>query len=289
MKRTMTVLVALVVLAGAVVPATAVAQPPSATAEDAAIQAQIDGTNVSENASEKGQNASVSPGTMLAGAIGAQQAEFAGAVEHRAFGLEVAAAATNDSKGQVLARTHAHLQDRSKHLEERLDELETARANGTISEAQYQAQMTEVVAEVGHVRNMANSSDQIAKGLPEATLQENGINVTAIQELQRHAENMTGSEVARMARHIAGPNVGHSFGAHAGGPMMGMPGGPIDGMPGPDAHYWGNETTQTENHRHNGQSGPQQTTTDEDDDHMMDDVTNTTTTSREMTQGGQQS
>lgn len=229
MNRTLTLLVALGVLAGAMVPTMAVAQPaaPPSGVGDTTLQAQTQVNNST--------NASVPPGAMLAGSIGAQQAEIRGTVDHRAFGLQVAAARTNQTRAQLLVQNQDRLQERLDALQERLHTMEQARENGSISQARYQVQVTKIETEANQIRSMANTSAQIARGMPVEILEANGVNVTAIEQLREHARTMTGPEVARLARQIAGHQTGHPLGPPdgiPGGPIAGLPGGPHDGPPG---------------------------------------------------------
>lgn len=237
MNRTLTVLVALAVLAGAMVPAVAIAQPATqANGAEDPLQAQTQMNNST--------NATVSPGAMLAGSIGAQQAEIRGAVDHRAFGLQIAAAESNQTRARILAQHQERLQERLDGVQERLRTMEHARENGSISEARYQVQATKAATEANQIRNMANTSAQVANGLPAEILEANGVNVTAIQQLREHARDMTGPEVAQLARQIAGKQTGHPL-----GPPDGIPGGPMDGMPG------GPDGTPGDGHGNGGQGG----------------------------------
>ncbi len=287
MKRTFALVVAVSVLMAGIVPAMAAAQPAadSAAIDDATIVAQADenatDANETEDAGEPDENATenaaVSPGAKLAGALGAQEAELQGEMEQRTFGLQVAAAATNGSKAQVLAHTQERLQERLNETSERLEELKQARENGSISDARYQAEVTEIAAETATVRHMGNSTERAASGLPADVLQQNGVNVTAIQQLQTHAQNMTGHEVAEIARSIAGNQVGQRM-----GPPDGMPGGPPADVPGGPG--MGDGQNQTDDRAGQGQSGHGQG--GHGNMTAPDDETNTTATNTTTTQAG---
>lgn len=226
MNRTVTLLVALAVLVGGLAPAVAVAQPSQTATDDATIQAQTD-----ENAT-----ATDAPGATLAGVIGTQKAEIQGEVEQRAFGHQVAAAATNQSRAQVLAHTQERLQERLDGLQERHQALERARDNGNISDARYRAEVTQVAAKTATVRHMANNTERVAIAMPADTLEANGVNVTAIQVLRTQAQHMSGPEVMAIAHSVAGTDMGEPF-----GPPASMPGALPDEMPG----HQPNNTTMT--------------------------------------------
>ncbi|MFB6266739.1 MAG: hypothetical protein ABEI31_03690 [Halodesulfurarchaeum sp.] len=252
MKHTVPLVVALLVLAGGVVPSMVAAQPAqkSAALDGSAIVAQTEdnetATNATNdtnatnhtnatNATNASENATVSPGAMLSGVIGVQHAEINGAVEQRAFGLRVAAAASNGSIAQVIDETEQNLQARLSSLRAELQRLREARRNGSISEATYRAEVSELAARIQNVRALANSSARTAQHLPADVLQEHGVNVSAIRTLKMHAANLTGPEVAEIARSIAGPDIGKPVGPPEGvpgGPPEWVPGGPSDGMPG---------------------------------------------------------
>jgi hypothetical protein len=222
MNRRLAVLVSVAMLVAAVGPAVAVAQPGAAQAADDGPLAAEETTTAS-NATDEAAN-QTTPGAMLSGTIGVQKAEMNGEIERRAFGIQVAQAASNQSAAQVLARTQERLQDRVGELEQRRDRLQASRENGSISESRYRAQIAVMAAESAQVQTMANVSTQTAQGLPADVLQANGVNVTAIQQLRERARAMSGPEVAAIARQIAGPNVGAPM-----GPPDDVPGSPAKG------------------------------------------------------------
>lgn len=279
MNRALTIIIALAVLAGGILPGMAAAQPalaPAATdAGDFVLQEDDNATIENQTA-----NASVSPGATLAGVIGAQQAEVQGAVEQRAFGLEVAAAATSGDRAAVLAKTQGQLQNRTENLEARLDSLKQARDNGNISEARFQAEATEISAQAANVRNLANSTERTAEHLPTDILEANGVNVTAIQMLKTNAENLAGPEVAAIAQSIAGPSMGTPV-----GPPESIPGAPPDGVPGePPEDMPGNETETSDQDDAGNVTTTTPTTTQSEDDETT--TSTTTTTQTDSTDGG---
>jgi hypothetical protein len=100
------------------------------------------------------------------------------------------------------------IEQRLTELDERKATLTEARENGTISEGRYRAEMSRVAAETETAKRLANQSENVSQGLPADLLESKGINATAIQTLQERANNLTGPEVAEIARSIAGPKVG---------------------------------------------------------------------------------
>jgi hypothetical protein len=157
------------------------------------------------------ESGSVSPGEKLSGVVSVQRAELAGEVAERTYGVTIARANSSGAKAAVVADTVDDVQERVETLERRKETLKEARRNGSISEGKYRAEMAEVAAELSTARRLANASSDTAAGLPEDVLRERGINVTAIQALQDRAANLTGPEVASIARSIAGESVGKSI------------------------------------------------------------------------------
>ncbi|AOW80232.1 hypothetical protein HTSR_1050 [Halodesulfurarchaeum formicicum] len=217
MKQALSILVVLSVVAAGVVPAMAVAG--SASLDATAEQAQ---TTTAEP---------IAPGAVLSGSIGAQQAELQGAVEQRAFALKIAAGGGNETRARLLATEQRALENRSQHLEQRLQEMQRAHQNGTISTARYQGEVTGLVAQTRTLEQYANLTERTARNIPADILEQQGVDVQALAQMQERARTMAGPEAAAMAQRIAGPSTGHSY-----GPPQHAPGGPShgDGMNRPD-------------------------------------------------------
>lgn len=169
----------------------------------------------------------VAPGQMLSGVVDVQRAAVEGDVEARAFGLQVARAATDNATADVVAERLGAIEQRLDRLQERTQTLEQARENGSMSEGEYRARVAGVVARTQTAERLANQTAEVSQGLPTAILEAKGINVTAIQTLQERAGDLRGPEVAAIARDIAGGGVDVSI---PGGPLgVGGDGGPADG------------------------------------------------------------
>lgn len=188
MKRT-SILVALMVVVGMVaVPAVgAVAQQNSETEND------VDET---------------SPGERLSGVVGVQQAEFDGEIERNAFTIALDRADDNATKASHIAEKLNETEARLSELDERKAELDEQRANGDITEGQYRAQTAKMATEVETQKQQLNQSNATASELPAETLEENGVNVTAIGTLMDNANELSGDEVSEIARSIAGDRSG---------------------------------------------------------------------------------
>ncbi len=258
MKRILAVLVAIAMLVSITGPAMALADPATSTSTDIEPLAQTTDADLNNTTANE-----TPPGVMLAGSIAVHQEEIQGEIEHRSFGLQVAAAATNDSKAQVLNRTQEQLQERVTEMDREMIRLNESRANGTISESQYQVRMSGLLTGSSNLERMANSTNQTAAMLPQETLEANGVNVTALEQIRTHAHNMTGPETAEMARQIAGNSVGTPM-----GPPQDMMWGPMSGSSGSPAAGADNETGM----------GDGTTSGDRNGDGMMGQPTTTTTT-----------
>jgi len=189
--KTAFVAVALAVLALAAIPAAGMAATDGPLADH------------NENSTED-ENASVAPGERLSGVVGVQEAELEGEVDKRTFGIEVAQAASNESRADVVAKQLEGVAGRLDETEQRKQELDEARANGSMSEGKYRAEVAELATRTETAKELANESENASQGLPAGLLEEKGINATAIQTLKDRANELTGPEVAEIARGIAG-------------------------------------------------------------------------------------
>jgi len=149
-------------------------------------------------------NATVQPGAQLAGAVSVGEAELDGEVQSRTFGIRVAQANTADAKAKIVAHQLNDSEQRLEALEERKQELQEARDNGSMSEGEYRAKVARMHAETKNVERLASETNETARGLPVETLEANGVNATRIKMLSDRANELSGPEVAEIARGIAG-------------------------------------------------------------------------------------
>jgi hypothetical protein len=193
MRRISIATVAVLVLVGTVaaVPAAGLVQ----SSDDGAASAQ---TAANES------NASVAPGERLSGVVGVGEAELEGEVESRAFGLAVARADSDEARADLIAQKVNESRERVENLSERREQLREARENGSISQGQYAARIAELAARSDNVQRTANDTANASEGLPAELLESKGVNASAIQQLRDNARNLTGQEVAEIARSIAG-------------------------------------------------------------------------------------
>ncbi|MFB6295677.1 MAG: hypothetical protein ABEH66_02405 [Halobacteriales archaeon] len=192
--------------------------------------------------------AAVAPGDRLQAAVGVQRAEVDGDIRERSFGVAFTTAGTNDSKAAAVGALVEDLEARLGRLEQRKRELDAARDNGTISKSEYRAELTVLAARIATVRRLANQSAAASRRLPAAALERRGVDPASIRALGNRAANLTGPEVAAIARSVAGERTGKGLaggnrpnvtGPPSGGPGGGPPGGNVSGPPGENG---GNES-----------------------------------------------
>lgn len=181
---------------------------------------------------ENGDDSSsdIQPGERMAGVAGIQSAEFGGELTHRAYGLQIAQAATDDSaRGAVVAGQLDNIEERMSSLEERKESLQAERDQGNISAGQYRAKMAQLTVEQKTMDRLTNQSGSAAQGLPDHVREAHRINMTAIDTLRDRAHALTGPETAEIAQSIAGPHAGND------GPTGPIERGPPDRNGGPPA------------------------------------------------------
>ncbi|RQG98587.1 hypothetical protein [Natrarchaeobius oligotrophus] len=217
MKRLGTILMAIVLVAAlAAVPLGAA----TALADDS-------DDNSNDNA-DGIENNTVKPGEQLTGVVGVQDAEIDGEVSDRTFGIKIANAQSDEAKADIVGDRLDEIEERLDEHEAEFEEVEKARENGEISEGEYRAEIAKVTAENANTERAAEQAGETAGELPEDVLEERGINVEAIQELQEQANELGGPETTELAQSIAGENVGNGVAGDF------EPGAP-DEIPGDDA------------------------------------------------------
>lgn len=194
------------VAAVVLVVAAMIAAPVAAAAAGSAVSGAAETTDTPE----PGEDATA-PGEKLTGVVAVQGSELDGEMRERTFGARVASAESDRAKADVVAEELDDLERRLAELEDRKEEVEQARENGEISGGTYRAEMAEVAAETANAKRMANHTERVASELPADLLAEKGINVEAIQTLKDRAADLSGPEVAEIAKSIAGDSVGTSI------------------------------------------------------------------------------
>lgn len=240
----------------------AVGAVPVAALADAGVggqQTAEDGPESNETANE-----SLAPGERFAGVVGVQKADVEGEMQARTFGQRVAAAASNRSAAGVVAAEVDDLDERLADLDAQMQELERARENGTLGEGQYRARLAQLHAEQRGLQRQINQTESVARELPAEALEAKGVNATAIATLRSQAGELSGPEVAAIARSIAGKNAGKGVGGppeRAGPPAFvenrtGGPGAPGNGSASGQGNDGPPENAGPENAGPRNQTGP---------------------------------
>jgi len=158
-------------------------------------------------------NDAAAPGAQLAGVVAVGDAEIDGEVESRAYDIRVDRANSSAAKAAVVADQLNRTSERLGELQERRQQLEQARDNGSMSEGEYRSRVATLHSESKNAQRLLNQTDETASELPADTLEANGVNVDAIRALSDRAANLTGPETAEIARSIAGDSAGKAVGA----------------------------------------------------------------------------
>ena len=204
-KLLTTLVVALAVLAGGVAAAAGPTAAPQVAANDTTTNA-------------------TAPGAQLAGVVGVQQAEVDSALDNRTFGLRVATADSDAERAAIIAERQNNTRAQLASQTDRLAALREARANGTISNAEYRARVATVAAQAADTKRDAAQLNRTARDLPAAVRERNNINVSAIERLRTDARNLGGPETAAIARSIGGTSARNPMAGDGRGSPIGTPG-----------------------------------------------------------------
>jgi hypothetical protein len=164
------------------------------------------------------------PGAQLAGVVGVQQAEVDSDLDNRTFGLRVANADSDEERAAIIAERQNTTRAQLASQTDRLAALREARANGTISNAEYRARVATVAAQAADTERDAAQLNRTARRLPDGVRERNNINVSAIERLRTDARNLGGPETAAIARSIGGTTARNPMAGGGRGPPMGTPG-----------------------------------------------------------------
>lgn len=223
----------------------------------AAVTDHVEGTSAVADADDgleaaENESANPRPGERFAGAVGVQAAEIDAEVDSRAFGLRLAAAETDEERAAVIAEQLERNERRLDAVAERQSELRDRRAAGELSEGAHAARMAKTVVDVSGVSRTTDQLANASTGVQEASLAERGVDGDQIRALRDRADELSGPEVAALAREIGGNRTGAPMGPNRGGdPGVGIgppetgdePPGAGDGPPGANgSHPGGNES-----------------------------------------------
>jgi hypothetical protein len=199
----------------------------------------VDGSSAA-NAQAAENGSEVAPGERMSGVVGVGEAEISADHQQRAFGRQIAQAQSGDARANAVAERLTDVEQRLTELEQRRATLEQQHEAGEISDGRYRAEIARIVAQTETLRSLGNQTGQVAQGIPTDLLEQRNVSAERIQRISARASNLTGPEVAEIARGIAGNSVGKV----PGGPPADIPMGPPDddrprGPPGGDDRHGG--------------------------------------------------
>ncbi|MFC7045277.1 SHOCT domain-containing protein [Halobacteriaceae archaeon GCM10025711] len=115
-------------------------------------------------------------------------------------------ARANSSNGtaRIVTQTVTQLQERLQEIDAQRTQLREMRANGSISQAEYQARLAALATRTQQLERLANRSHETARGLPAAVRERNQVDLNAIDQVRTSARNMSAGEMSTAARSIAG-------------------------------------------------------------------------------------
>ncbi len=170
------------------------------------------GAALPEQDEEADDGDDIRPGERLGGVVGVQEAEIDGEIESRSFGIKTAQDRTDDARSDAVAEQLERNEQRLTELQQRQQELREQRDAGEITNGTYRAKMAETVAETENVKRTTNARANVSAELPDEMLEERGVDAEKIRTLQERANELSGPEVAEIARGIAGERVGAPMG-----------------------------------------------------------------------------
>ena len=199
-------------------------QDDSVTGQDDSVTGQDDSGAAGEQTERDEMNeSSISPGERLSGAIGVQNAEVTGEVESRAFGVALGRAETDEERADIVAERIERSEERLAVIEQRQQELKERHDAGELSQGAYAARIAETAAQTESVKRDANRSAAVAHEIPETIRAERGLDDERLETLRERASELSGGEVAAVARGVAGNNVGGSMASERRGGVGGTP------------------------------------------------------------------
>lgn len=217
------VLLALFVVGGALV----AAAPAGATAHDDGAASQVvaptgDRVDLSDarpapsaTGAAAANNSTNSPlGTDISSFMQSNAAEVDGTVETGMWSAAFDGTENESVRSELVEMRTAELRERLTELRERRGELVAAREAGNVSETAYRAQMGRLLGDINALKSAIDvtttSAQEVnASGGMSANVETNGnveanANVEALAGLRAEAENLSGPEVAAVARNVTG-------------------------------------------------------------------------------------
>ncbi|WP_132057913.1 DUF7096 domain-containing protein [Halorussus amylolyticus] len=219
------VLLTLLVICGSLVVAAPTSAMTDASADDALASedlrpstAQTDATQ--DETTENETNDSF--GANISSFMQSSAAEIGGAVETGMWSASFNATANRSSQERLVERRTDKLRGDLTDLQERKEELAAEREAGEISKPAYRAQVGQLTGRINALQSAINATESRAK--------QAGMNTDEIRTLEADTRNLSGPEIAAVARNTTGVGNGPPGSAGAEGNESGPPTGVGEGV-----------------------------------------------------------
>lgn len=150
----------------------------------------------SNDSAAQNDNASTSLGGDISSFMQSSAAEIDGAVETGMWSAEFNATNDRSRQQRLVERRTDDLRTELNDLQERKEELINERDAGNVSEAAYKAQIGQLLGRINALKSAINATEPRAR--------QAGTNVDALEMLEDDAQNLTGPEIAAVARNTTG-------------------------------------------------------------------------------------
>jgi hypothetical protein len=152
------------------------------------------------------------PGERLTGAVSAQATELDGELQRRTVAARLDAAGGNASRAAVVADAATRIEVRLGTVAAALEAARTAHENGTLSDSAYRNRVTRLVAESELLEARANYLAAVAADLPATVQAEYDVAPARLRSLADRAAALGTAEQHRLARSLAGDDIGERLG-----------------------------------------------------------------------------
>lgn len=141
----------------------------------------------------------MAPGAQFVGVIGAHENRHAGAVAEWRVKVRIAAGDTRTERAEILATIYRETRARLEALEDRLQHLGQALANGSITRSEYRVRRAALTVELRTVERIAAYLEQRGHELGLSLLPTVSVTIQDLEALQARAEALQGGVLASIA------------------------------------------------------------------------------------------
>lgn len=145
-------------------------------------------------ANDSANNSSL--GADISSFMQASAAEADGTVDTGMWTAEFDATENESARAELVERRTDELRDRLNELQQRKEELTAEREAGNVSETAYKAKISNLVGRIESLRSAINATEPRAERV--------GADAEELDTLRSQTENLTGPEIAAVARNVSG-------------------------------------------------------------------------------------